>query len=409
MSADRGDQPSGAFEIHSSVGSGLRAAVVLTTAFTVFAAFLAVGCFLGLLTQDLPGPQAFSALVIGGLGVMGTVGGTRAVRGLRAVSGSEVVARLDGDGMHLHEGAGVPDLPEHLAWRTVPWAWVSSVSHTTLDLGASKRLGADVPLDVLRFALADDQLSDGDLDDHPALRQAARLFGLTPTQARNVLVGEVGSTDFAAAAAWIHRYRPDVPVLSGTTLPWSTKAAPDTPVDGPRVAVVGAHGRLGRQVLEVLTRRERAAPVAVVRNEAHRPRMERMGAEVRMVDLRQGPEAVADALRGCAAVVQAADTGTEVVVEAARRAGVERLLLVTSTWRGDDEVTGASRSGLAWTAFRTSALTDSPATGEVDLGPDVSPGPVPRADLAEVLVAAIRDEDSVGGVWPIAGTSPAAS
>lgn len=408
-----------AFEIRSTPTSGLRWMTGMAVAFTSFMALVAAGCVLGLLTQDVRGVVAFQAAVIGGVGAWGAAAGLRATRRLREAARPELLARLDAEGVHLREGIVVveepddPDeprreVPDHLGWTTVPWGWVSLVSHSTLDLRAVKALGSEVPLEVLRFALADDRLLDASPFAGPHLSQAARLVGLTPTQVRTVLLGEAGRTDFAAAVAWIGAHRPGTPVLTGATLPWSTRATVDPWTDSPRVAVVGASGRLGRLVLEVLARREKAPAVAVARNEAHRADLERLGAEVRMVELEQGPQALADALRGCAAVIHLAPASTEVVVEAARRAGVARLLLVPGTWNGDEPVATAAASGLAWTAFRPTLLTDEPPTGEVVLGLDVAPGPVPRADLAEVVVAAVRDEGSVGATWQIAG-APAPS
>ncbi len=394
------------FEIRTTPTSGLRWLTGMALAFTAFMVFLAGGCLVGLLTQDLASIDALAAAVVGGVGAYGTAAGVRTVRGLRDAARPEVLARLDAEGVHLHEGLGVPELPEGVGWTTIPWGWVSAVTHTTLDLRAVKALGGDVPLEVLRFTLADDRLLDGSPFEGPHLVQAGQLLALTPTQVRTVLLGEAGATDFPAALEWLRVQHPDVAILTGTTLPWSNPAVPDAWPDSARVAVVGAHGRLGRLVVEVLARREKAPPVALVRNEAHRADLERVGAEVRMVDLEHGPAALADALRGCAAVVHLAPTSPDVVAEAARRAGVQRFLLVPGAWNGDDPVALAAASGLSWTAFRPSLLTDAPPTGEVALGQDVTPGAVPRGDLAEVLVAAIRNEDSVGAAWQIAGAPP---
>lgn len=395
------------FEIRAAPTSGLRWATGLTRATSVFLGLLAALCLVGVLTQNLDSVGTLTALVIGGVSVWGAFGAARASRGLRSVAAQpEVLARLDDEGVHLHEGAGIPDLPEQAARTTVPWDWVTSVSHSTIDLRTAKLLGLDVPLEVLRFVLADDRLLDAPPVRRPDLDAAAVVLGLTPGQARTLLLAEAGETSYADAVAWVQRHRPAVPTLTGTSLPWWTRATPDAWPDSPRIAVVGASGRLGRLVLEVLARREKAAPVALARNEAQRARLEALGAEVRMVDLAQGPRAVERALQGCAGVLHLAPTGADVVVEAARHAGVSRLLAVAGApGRGDQETEAVARSGLAWTVFRPSLLTDDPPTGEVALGHDVTAGPVPRADLAEVVVAAIRDEDSAGDVWPIAGVA----
>lgn len=397
-----------AFEIRNQPTSGLRWLTGMALAVAVFLGVLAVGCAVGLVTQSLPGVQALRALVIGAVCAVGSAAAARSVGSLRGAARPELLARLDAEGVHVREALVVAEdpsepVPDGAGWTSVPWSWVRSVSHTTLDLRASKALGAEVPLDVLRFVLTDDRLLDRGPLGGAHLAVAGRLLSLTPSQLRTTLVGEAGRTDHAAAAAWISTHRPDVAVLSGTSLPWSTRASADAWPDSPRVAVVGAAGRLGRLVVAALQRREKAPPVALSRNEAHRAELERLGAEVRMVDLEQGPVVLADALRGCAAVIHLAPTPPTVVVEAARRAGVGRLLVVPGGWNADDVVAEVARSGLAWTALRPSLLTDDAPTGEVHLGEDVAAGPVPRGDLAEVLVAAVRDEDAAGGSFPVAG------
>ncbi|WP_340538480.1 NAD(P)H-binding protein [Nocardioides sp. GXZ039] len=400
-------------EIRSASTSGLRWLTGLAIGFTMFMVFLAVGCLLGLMTQDLDGPTTISAVFVGGLGVFGALAGMRGVRALRSASTPTVLARLDDDGLHLHEGMGIPDVPEQLAWTTIPWGWITSVAQVRFDLAASKKLGADMPLDCLRFTLADDDLLPTSPIESPVHPILAGWLGLTPRQARTVLVAEADQGrdgEHQRALEWLRRNRPELPVLSGPTAPWSTRASEDRWSSSPRVAVTGAHGRLGRQVVEAVTAREDAPPVALVRNEAHRAALERLGAEVRMVDLEdQDPAVIAQALRGCAAVVHASTSAPEPVVAAARRAGVQRLITVPGVWNGEQQVAAAADSGLAWTSFRPSALTDQPPSGEVDLGLDVTPGPVPRADLAAVIAASIRDEDSVGEAWPITGVRSSAS
>ncbi len=398
-------------EIRYAPGASLRRLVGVGVALTAFAALVAGGCLLALLTQPLDGPQALSAAVVGGTAILGTTYGVRGVRAGRALARPVVVGRLDHDGVHLHEGVGVPGLPADAAWTTLPWPWISSVSHTSFDLAVVRAMGGDTPLDCLRFVLADDDLLDGARFDGSATGTLAEWLGLTPRQTRTVLLAEAGAPEHREVLAWLAQHRPGLPVVTGTTAPWTTKGSSDRHPGTARVAVVGAHGRLGRLVVAALARREEAPPVAVVRNEAHRATLERLGAEVRMLDVEeQEAPAVASALRGCAAVVHVATAPPERVVEGARRAGVQRLLTVPGVWNGEEQVAVAARSGLQWTAFRPAQLTAQAPTGEVELGLEVTPGQVPRADLAEVIAAAIRDEDSVGAAWAIAGVaSPADS
>lgn len=401
----------------------------LTVAFVVFMALLAGGCLLAVLTQDLSADQVLPALVVGVLCGLGAMWGLRGVREIRQQREPVTIARLDGEGIHLREGLGVTDLPDELQWTTVPWQWVTAVHHVGFDLREAKLIGPDTPFEVLRFVIADDRLLDARPVQDPVATAFGAGLGLTPTQMRTVLVAETGSSEHGAALDWLTAHRPDLPVLRGRTAPWWTRATPQRG-DAPRVAVVGAHGRLGRRVVELLAAQGGAAPVAVVRNEAHRATLEGLGAEVRMAEVAApvdvgyaaekdvpgqpslpvglGPmSGLAAAISGCAAVVCAVPGAAAEVGRAAQRAKVSRLLLVVDA--ADGRAVGeVASSGLVWTAFRPGALTDEPPTGEVALGEDVVPGPLSRRDLAEVLVASLRDEASAGNVWPIAGLRTAA-
>lgn len=382
-------------------GAGRRAEALLTV-LVVLAALLTGGCLLALLTQPLDGNQTLSALVVGTLGGVGLFLAVRTLSAVRAAGRPALVARLDGDGVHIRQGEGLPADQEFL---TLPWAWLSSVSRTRFDSASGSTVGPPLPLDVLRFVVADDNLLSPP-PPHAAEPTAllALWLGLTPTQVMTLLVGGADAPEHQQVLAWLRAHRPELAIVEGATAPWTTPATPDRWPGRPRVAVVGAHGRLGRHVVAALAPHEDTPPVAVVRNEAHRAPLERVGAEVRMLDLeRQGAGAVASALRGCSAVVHLAGAPTPALVEGARRAGASRIILVLGAG-SDDVVAHLTSAGLAWTAFRPASLTDQAPSGEVDLGADVSPGPVPRADLAEVIVAAIRDEGSVGAVWPITGT-----
>lgn len=112
------------------------------------------------------------------------------------------------------------------------------------------------------------------------------------------------------------------------------------------IAVTGATGFLGRYLVEVLLARG-AQVVAVVRNPAKAPELAGQGVELRRADLAE-PEALAAGFGGCDAVVSNAglfalnyhspakylDTniqGTLNVLEASAKAGVERVLQVSSS------------------------------------------------------------------------------
>lgn len=202
--------------------------------------------------------------------------------------------------------------------------------------------------------------------------------------------------------------------------------------DMTRIAIVGGHGQVARQLIHVLRRADHD-PVALVRREEHRPDLEERGAQVRLLDIeQQDAAAFAAAFEGCGAVVFAAGGGPDGSVErkrtvdlegslksieGARLAGIDRFVQVSAigvddplpddtdeVWRAyveakRDADAALRDSGLAWTILRPGRLTDEPATGRVALGADVSRGDVTRADVAAVLAAVLDAPGSVRKQW----------
>jgi uncharacterized protein YbjT (DUF2867 family) len=210
-------------------------------------------------------------------------------------------------------------------------------------------------------------------------------------------------------------------------------------VDVTRVAVVGGHGQVARQLHPVLVRAGHQ-PVALVRNELHRRELETLGAEVRLLDIEnEDVDAFAAAFAGCDAVVFSAGGGPDGSVErkrtvdlegalksheGARRAGIRRFVQVSAigvdeqlpsdtsqVWRAYVEAkrradAALRETDLDWTIVRPGRLTDEPGTGMVSLG-TVGRGDIPRADVAAVLAAALDEEAAIGRQWAlVSGDTP---
>jgi nucleoside-diphosphate-sugar epimerase len=211
-----------------------------------------------------------------------------------------------------------------------------------------------------------------------------------------------------------------------------------------RIVVAGAHGQIARRLGRLLSARGDTV-VGIVRNPAHGADLVADGVEPVVLDLESaGVDDVSAVLAGADAVVFAAgagpgsgaarkdtvDRGAAVLLaDAAEWAGVPRYLLVSSvgvelvadgaTPAGVDEVFVAylraklaaeenllARSGLAVTVLRPGSLTDDPGTGRVTLAPKVERGPVPRDDVAAVLVA-LLDRPRDGAVLElVSGATP---
>ena len=199
-----------------------------------------------------------------------------------------------------------------------------------------------------------------------------------------------------------------------------------------RVAIVGGHGQVARQLIHVLRRGDHDV-VALVRREEHRADLEGRGAQVRLLDIeRDDADAFAAAFEGCSAVVFAAGGGPDGNIErkrtvdlegslksiaGAEQAGIDRFVQVSAigvddplpddtgdVWRAyveakRDADAALRDSGLAWTIVRPGRLTDDPATGTVSLGPDVARGDVTRADVAAVLAAVLDTPGTVRKQW----------
>lgn len=199
-----------------------------------------------------------------------------------------------------------------------------------------------------------------------------------------------------------------------------------------RVAIVGGHGQVAR-LLHPLLIAAGHTPVALVRNERHRPELEMTGAEVRTLDVEQEDAAAfAQAFDGCEAVVFAAGGGPDgnkerkrtvdlegslKSIEGARLAGIRRFVQVSAidvdrpvpedageVWQAyveakRDADAALRDTDLEWTIIRPGRLTDDPPTGRVALGADVARAAVPRADVAAVLAAVLDRPETAGRQW----------
>src|SRR4051794_9673431 len=111
--------------------------------------------------------------------------------------------------------------------------------------------------------------------------------------------------------------------------------------------------------------------------------------------------------------------GAAKLIEVARRNGIERYVIVSSTGadadaeddggfgtylkakgRADAEL---AASGLAFTIVRPGPLTNGPATGRVTAAEDAERREIARADVAETLVAVLDRPESAGLAFELMG------
>ncbi len=198
------------------------------------------------------------------------------------------------------------------------------------------------------------------------------------------------------------------------------------------VFIIGITGRIGGLLAQKLLSKGDTVR-GLVRRDEQRADLAARGIDAVVGDLTTiTVEALAVAFGGADAVVFSAgtegdsmeatkaidDDGAAKAIEATRRAGVDRLALVSvlpegartvelgsESWRErnlGDEVEyyfaakkkvdiAVSRSDLDWLILRPSLLVDDPGVGTVSLGPAEFHGQVARADVAETLAELLHE------------------
>ncbi|MEA5359915.1 NAD(P)H-binding protein [Amycolatopsis sp., V23-08] len=187
-----------------------------------------------------------------------------------------------------------------------------------------------------------------------------------------------------------------------------------------RVVIAGGHGQIALRLERLLAARGDEG-VGIIRNPAHTADLESAGAQAVVLDLENSDvDTVAEVLKGADAAVFAAGAGpgsgsarkdtvdrgaAALFADAALQAGVRRHIQVGSMGADNPENPDATEDfrvylrakraaeddlkarDLDWTILRPGALTDDPGTGLVLLADKTGRGPVPRDDVAAMLVA----------------------
>ncbi|MYR74560.1 MULTISPECIES: SDR family oxidoreductase [unclassified Streptomyces] len=208
-----------------------------------------------------------------------------------------------------------------------------------------------------------------------------------------------------------------------------------------RIVIAGGHGQIAMRLERLLAARGDQA-VGVIRDPKQSGDLQEAGAEPLVLDLESaGVEQVAEALRGADAVVFAAgagpnsgaerkdtvDRGAAVLfADAAERAGVRRYIVVSSMGadpdhsgdevfdvyqraKGQADAYVRSRANLDWTILRPGMLTNDAGTGRVLLAVSTGRGPVPRDDVAAILLELLDTPATAGLTLElISGSTPVA-
>ena len=200
-----------------------------------------------------------------------------------------------------------------------------------------------------------------------------------------------------------------------------------------QVVIAGGHGKIALH-LERLLADSGHRVLALIRSRDQDGDVREAGAEPVICDLEQEDD-LSHYVRGADAVVFAAgagpgsgperkktvDLGGAVkLIDAARRAGARRYLIVSSIGADDPSAGGEqmrpyleakaeadrrlAESELDWTIVRPGGLTNDPGTGHVTVTTDMSVrGRVPREDVARVLAASLGDPGTIGKAFVVVG------
>jgi len=199
-----------------------------------------------------------------------------------------------------------------------------------------------------------------------------------------------------------------------------------------KVAIAGGHGKIALRLTRLLAARGDEV-LSLIRDGGQSEDVRAAGGTPVLCDLEAaGVDEIVAAIADADAVVFAAgagpgsgsarkDTmdygGAVKLIDAARRAGVNRYVMVSAikadaNAEGDDTFAVYLRakgradqdlaaSGLAWTIVRPGRLTDEPGTGRVAV--DAGYGEVTRDDVAAVLAACLDEPRTAGKAFNLVG------
>ena len=198
------------------------------------------------------------------------------------------------------------------------------------------------------------------------------------------------------------------------------------------VVVLGGHGKVALQLLELLSARGDRAR-GIIRNPDQAADLERIGAEPVVGDVER--EDITDLVAGADAVVFAAGAGPGSgperkrtvdlggalkLIDAARANDVRRYLIVSAMGAAVDPATfppsmrpyyeakweadrAVADSGLDHTIVRPGGLTDEPGTGRVGIDTEPVRARVSRDDVAATLVEVLGADNTIGKAFDLLG------
>ncbi|WP_456276667.1 SDR family oxidoreductase [Bacillus sp. AK128] len=203
-----------------------------------------------------------------------------------------------------------------------------------------------------------------------------------------------------------------------------------------KILVVGANGQIGKHLVTFIQNREDMEAKAMIRNQEQASFFEKLGAQTVTVDLEKDINTIAEAAKEVDAVVFTAGSGPHTgsdktilvdldgavkTIEAAKVAGVKRFIMISSfdtrreaiqagppslvpyiaaKYYADDWL---RRTDLDYTIIHPGALTNEKGTGQIEIGDNIEIGGIPREDVAQVILASLENEGTIGKEFQVIG------
>ncbi len=192
-----------------------------------------------------------------------------------------------------------------------------------------------------------------------------------------------------------------------------------------KVLIVGANGQIGKKLVKLINESSEHTVRAMIRKREQAEDFEKMGVETVLASLEGTVDELADAAKGCNAIVFTAGSGGHTgydktllidldgavkTMEAAQKAGIERFVMVSAIQANNREKWSdaikpyfvakhyADRmlesSGLNYTIVRPGGLTDDPGTGKIKAADNLERGFIPREDVAKTVFAVLDKENT---------------
>ncbi|MDQ0881912.1 SDR family oxidoreductase [Peribacillus sp. V2I11] len=192
-----------------------------------------------------------------------------------------------------------------------------------------------------------------------------------------------------------------------------------------KVFVVGANGQIGKHLVDLLKDSPDHSVRAMVRKEEQSEYLEKNGIKSAVVSLTGSVDEIANAAKGCDAIVFTAGSGGSTgadqtllidldgavkTIEAAENLGINRFIMVSAFQANNRKNWNEAikpyyvakhyadralvQSDLNYTIIRPGGLVNEPGTGKVTAAEELERGSIAREDVARTILASLTEENT---------------